>query len=98
MDLLKKAVLASVGVAYLTKEKVEEVGKRLSREANVSKEDARAFIDELQSKATLARTQIEELVNKSVRVAIERLNLPSRETIQALEKRVADLESRLNDS
>jgi polyhydroxyalkanoate synthesis regulator phasin len=43
-------MLASVGVTYLTKDKIEEVGKKILQDAQVNETEGRKFVDELVKK------------------------------------------------
>lgn len=95
-DLITKAVYASVGLAYMTKEKVQEMGKKVAADAKLSEAEGKKFLDELQKKAEEARTSTREMVNKQISAALERLDIPTRKEIDALKKRIAKLEESLD--
>ena len=46
-DTLKKTLYAGVGMAFLTRDKIEEMAKKLAEEAKLSEADGKKFIDEL---------------------------------------------------
>ncbi len=91
-NLIEKAIFASVGIAYLTKERIQEVGKKLAEDAHVAESDGKRFIDELQKRAEETRNATAEFVNKQVSVTLKRLDIPSREEVNALKERIAKLE------
>ncbi len=94
-DLIEKAVFASVGVAYLTKERIQELGKKLSQDAHLAEADGKRFVDELQKRAEETRTATAEFVNKQVAVALKRFDIPTREEMNALKERLTKLEQQV---
>ena len=92
IDLLKKTVYASIGLAVMTREKVEEIGKRLAQEAKMSEGEGRQFVDELMKKSDEARASMEKMINERVEGALKKLNIPSRTELNALENRIRKLE------
>ena len=97
-DLLKKTFFASIGMAYLTKEKIEELGKNISNEANLKEEDGRKFIDELLKKSKDARAAMEKAVSEKVDLVVKKLDMPSRKDFDDLKRRVANLEENIGDN
>lgn len=95
MDILRKVMLASVGLAYMTKEKIEDLGKKIAAETNVPVDEGRAFVEELVSKTERARKGMESAVQNTVKKVIASMNLATKEQMTKLEKRLADLESKL---
>jgi len=95
IDILKKALLASVGIAYLTKDKIEEIGKKIVQDANVGEAEARKFVDELVQKSVEAKSSLEKTVGEKIQTAIHAMNLPTRKDVDDLHRKIADLEARL---
>ena len=96
MDILRKTLLAGVGLAWMTREKIEELAQKLSAEGQTSAEEGKKFVEDLIGKAEEARRGIEAQVQTAVRKAIEGMHLPTRERIEAIEKRLSALEQRQN--
>jgi polyhydroxyalkanoate synthesis regulator phasin len=93
-ETLKKTLYAGVGLAFFTRDKLEEMGKRMAEEAKLNEEDAKKFIDEVLKKSEDAKNAFEKAVNSGVSAALERLDIPRRGDFKALEDRVKALESR----
>ena len=93
-ETLKKTLYAGVGLAFFTKDKLEEMGKRMAEEAKLNEEDAKKFIDEVLRKSEDAKEAFEKAVNSGVKAALERLDIPGRSELKGLEERVRALESR----
>jgi len=93
MDILKKSVYAAVGLAMMTKDKVGEAAQKLSKDAKMSEEEGRKFIDELVSKSDETRKNIEQYVGERVDAALKKMKIPTRREFDELEKRLGKLEN-----
>ena len=93
-DTLKKTLYAGVGLAFFTRDKLEELGKRVAEEANLTEADAKKFIDEVIRKSEDAKAAFDKAVNTGVAATLEKLDIPRRSDLKALEDRVKALESR----
>lgn len=95
IDVIKKAILAGVGAAALTKEKAEEALGDLVKKGKISaseaKEAAKKIADdgkqEFESASARVQEKFDELLTKMGRKHAER--------IEVLETKVAALEARL---
>ena len=54
-DLIKKTLLTGVGLAVMTKEKVEELGKDLASQAKLSEHEGKEFVDHLLKQSDTAQ-------------------------------------------
>jgi polyhydroxyalkanoate synthesis regulator phasin len=94
-DVLEKALLASIGITHLTKEKIEETGRKIAQEANVYEDEAREFVDELIQRSLDAKTALERNVAEKVHAAIHTMDLPTSKDVGKLCDRIAKLELQL---
>jgi polyhydroxyalkanoate synthesis regulator phasin len=94
-DILRKALLAGVGVTYLTKDKIEEVGKKIAQDAKVSEAEGRKFVDELVKKSVEAKGSLEKTVSEKIETALHAMNLPTRKDVDELKSKIAKLEAHL---
>ncbi len=92
-NLIKKTFFATIGIACLTKDKIEDIGKKLSKEADLKEEDGKKFIEELLKKSKEARGSLEKVIRQNVEFVLKKLDIPIREEINALEKRINLLEN-----
>ena len=93
-ESLKRTLYAGVGLAFLTRDKIEELGKRMAEEAKLSEADGKKFIDEIIRKSEDAKSTLEKAVQSGVDAALGKLDIPRRAELKALEARVASLEAR----
>lgn len=94
-ESLKKTLYAGVGLAFLTRDKIEELAKRMAEDAKLSEAEGRKFMDEILKKSEDARTAFEKAVNSAVSAALEKLNVPRGAEVKSLEAKVAALEARV---
>ncbi|HEX7510923.1 MAG TPA: phasin family protein [Chitinivibrionales bacterium] len=97
-EILRKALLAGVGVTYLTKDKIEEIGKKIAQDAKISEGEARKFVDELVKKSMDARGTLEKTVAEKIQTAIHAMKLPTRKDVDDLKGRIDELEAHLKKS
>jgi polyhydroxyalkanoate synthesis regulator phasin len=95
VEILKKVLLASVGLTYLTKDKIEDVGKKILQDAHVNETEGRKFVDELVKKSVEAKSSLEKTVTEKIQSALHAMNLPTRNDVNELKNRIAELETQL---
>ena len=93
VEMLKKSIFATIGIALMTRDKVEEVGKRIAAEARLSESDGKQFVDELLKRADETRKSFEKSVVEHVEAAIKKVNMVPRSEFDALAERVRNLEN-----
>jgi len=93
LDLLKKAALIGIGITSMTKDKIEELAKEIAGEGKLSEEEGRKLVEDLLKRSDEARKELESRVDKLVKSALEKLNIPSRTEVEKLEKRIKKLET-----
>lgn len=92
LDSLKKALYTGVGLAYLTRDKLEDAARRIAEEARLSEPEGRKLVEEMLRKAEDARASLERTVSGAVSAAMERVDAARRSELKALEARVQALE------
>lgn len=94
-DILRKTILAGVGVTYLTKDKIEEIGKKIAQDSKVSEAEARKFVDELIGKSLEAKGSLEKTITEKIQAVIHAMNLPTRKDVEDLNSKIAELKAQL---
>jgi polyhydroxyalkanoate synthesis regulator phasin len=87
-ELLKKTYLAGLGLATLTKDRIEEIVDELVKRGEVAEQDRRKVVDDLLGRA---REEQQKLTQKITEV-VRDLRLPNRERWEDLVRRVENLE------
>ena len=97
-DLIKKTLLTGVGLAVMTKDKVEELGKDLASQARLSENEGKEFVDHLLKQSENARKEFETRVSAAVQKAVSGLNLASKDEVTRLSAKVEELAAKLDGS
>ena len=92
-DLLKKTMLTGIGIASMTKDKIEELGKKISAESKLTEEEGKKMVNDLLKQSEKAREDLEAQIQKLVKKSLEKLDIPTREDLNRLEKRIKKLEN-----
>lgn len=90
-EIVKKAMLAGLGAQEKAKEFVEELVKA----GELSKGEASNLVKEWTTKAEESTREFDKRVKETVANVLEKLNIPSREDMEKLEKKVQTLNARL---
>jgi polyhydroxyalkanoate synthesis regulator phasin len=97
IDLIKKTLLTGVGLAVMTKDKVEELGRDLVSQAKLSESEGREFVDNLLKQSETARSEFDSRINAAVKKAIEGLHLVHKDELASLQARVEQLSAELHE-
>ena len=87
-DLIKKAMFTGLGVAYMTKEKIEELARDLTEKGKLSEKEGKEFVEELKKKSEEARKGAQEQIEKVVNTTLKKMNVATQDDLQNLEKKM----------
>lgn len=93
MSFFRNILLAGIGLASLTKEKIEEVVEEAIKRGEVASADKTRLIEEIQQKAQAGIAELKKLVDEQTEAVLRRLRLP--EEIKKIQDEISDLKSRL---
>lgn len=96
IDLLKKTMLTGLGLAVMTKERLDELRDELIKKGQMSEQEGKEFVDELMRKSEQAEKEFQERVERTVQSVVERLNLATHDDIAALDAKLTALLQRQN--
>ena len=96
-DLIKKVVLTGVGLAALTKEKIEVVVQEVVEKGNLSEKEGKEFIEELLKKSEGAREKLEGQIEKAVQATLNKMNLVTRDEFSKLERQIRQLKKAVKE-
>jgi polyhydroxyalkanoate synthesis regulator phasin len=92
---VKRLALALLGAVALTAERADELAESLAQRGGMSKEDARARIDELTNRWRGDAVRVGERAGATLQGALKELGVVTRDEWDDLELRVAQIEHRL---
>ena len=93
-ELIKKTMLAGVGLAAVTKDKVEELARELTEKGEMSEKEGKELMDQLLKKSEQARKDLETKVEDTVRKVLEKMAVATKEDIDSLSERIKNLEQK----
>ncbi|MCK4256323.1 phasin family protein [candidate division WOR-3 bacterium] len=92
---LEGLMLAGLGAFILTKEKAEKFVDELEKKGKATKIEHPDIVKTILEKGTEVRKEIEKIVEKTVMNIHKNLNVPTREDLEILSRRIATLEKKL---
>ncbi len=95
LEEIKKILFSGFGVVLVTREKVEEVTRKLVDEAKLSKEEAKDLVDELFETGSKQWSEMETSITRTVQKGIQNLDVASGKELDDCKSRVANLEKRI---
>ena len=95
-ETLKNILYTGIGIAFLTKEKVEELKADRIEKGKMSQEEGRQYVDDLLRRSEKARDQLDLWINKRVEERIAQFDLATRDELADLRRKVEELQVALN--
>jgi len=92
-DILRKSMFMGLGLAAMTKDKVQSVARQMAEYSKMSEEEGKKLADFLVKESRKARKELKETIDKMVGEAADKM--PGKRRIAELEARVAALEAQL---
>ena len=94
-DVVERLALAAVGVVSLTADRIEELAGELSERGGMRRDEARQLLEDAVTRWRGDATRFGERAGESLAGVARQLGLVTREEMDELELRVAQLEHRL---
>ncbi len=91
IDLIKKAVLTGVGIASLTKDKIEDLAKELTDKGKMSEQEGEKLVQEMLNRAEESRETVKKQTESLVQDAIAKMKLARVEDIEILKSEIESL-------
>jgi polyhydroxyalkanoate synthesis regulator phasin len=91
-DIIKKAMLAGLGAQEKAREFVDELVKA----GELSKSEGATLVKEWASKAEESTKDVDLKIKDAIGGAFEKLNIPTRDDLEKLEKKIQGISARLS--
>ncbi|MEW6369128.1 MAG: phasin family protein [Acidobacteriota bacterium] len=88
--------LATLGAFSLAEEEVNKFVKRLVDRGSISQDEGKKIIQEMKNKVKKNRSDFTKLIEDGVSTALEKLNIPSKEEVVELTKKVDELTRKID--
>ncbi len=93
---IKKGFLTSLGAVLLSKDKIEEVVRKMVDESKITEADARRLKDELLNTGEQQFSKMENAFSEALKKGLDRLGISREEEFYRLKHKVEALEVRLS--
>lgn len=91
IELLKKTMLMSLGLAFVTKDKIEVFVKELVEKGKLSGNEGKEFFENLLQKSEESSLQIEEKINKAVKDSLKKMNIATQDDLLKITRQLEEL-------
>jgi polyhydroxyalkanoate synthesis regulator phasin len=95
LDTLERLILLQIGAAAVTRERVQEVVNRLIEQGRMEREEGRAIVEDVVTRARERSTGARGLIDASVQQGLRGVGVPNREVYEDLLFRIEQLEHRV---
>ena len=90
-DLIKKTLLASVGLALKTWDEVEDLAKELVDKGKMTEKDGSKFVKDLQKRYEETQKKLEARVEKTVKDFLKKADVVTGDELKAVKKEIREL-------
>lgn len=87
--MIKELLYTGIGAATMIKERVEEEVKKLEESGKINKDDAKSFLESIESKGKEEEERMKSMIKDSLREIIDELNIATKEDIEKLKEELA---------
>ena len=95
-DLIKKTLLAGVGLALKTWDEVEDLAKELVDKGKMNEKDGNKFLKDLQKRYEETQKKLEARVEKTVKDFLKKANVVTSDELKAVKKEVRELKKMIS--
>jgi len=98
IDLMKKTLLAGIGLALKTKDEVEDFAKEIEKKLNMTEKDGKNFLKDLQKRYDEAQEKLEERVEKTVKKLLKKADIVTTEELKGLKKEIRSIKKAISEN
>ncbi len=95
IEFIKKAMFTGIGLASITKDKIEEVAKEFVDQGNLTEQEGRKLVKEMMDYSEKSRTELEVQIEKNIEKAISKLDLARKSDVEELRDRIQELQKKV---
>jgi polyhydroxyalkanoate synthesis regulator phasin len=95
-DLVKKSMLAGIGLALKTWDEVEDLVTDIQKKGEMSESEGRKFLDEARKRYDEAQGKLEKRVEETVKTFLKKTNIVTTDELKELKKEIRELKGVVN--
>jgi polyhydroxyalkanoate synthesis regulator phasin len=93
LESLRKVVLASIGAVAVAQDEAEDLINKLVERGEIAREEGRKLVDDMVAKR---REKVEAQFDSRVESALEKMDVPTKADLKAVEKKLDQLNQKLD--
>lgn len=97
IDLIKKAMLTGIGVASLTKEKIEEVANEFVEKGKMPEQEGKKFVQEMMQKSEESKEDLKKQLDQMLESALGKMQLVRVTDLEELKKEIVTLQKEVKE-
>jgi polyhydroxyalkanoate synthesis regulator phasin len=97
IDLIKKTMMAGIGLALKTRDEVEDLAKDLVKKGTMSEQEGKNFLDDLLKRYDEAKDKLEDKVEKTVKEFLKKADIVTSDELKALKKEIRELKKAISN-
>jgi polyhydroxyalkanoate synthesis regulator phasin len=90
-ELVRKSMLAGVGLALKAWDEVEDLAKEVAEQSKMTEKEGRKFVDDIQDRYEDPQKKLEERVEKSVKELLKKADVVTQDELKGIKKEIRDL-------
>lgn len=94
-DIINKVINLGFGALIVTKENVEELIDEMVKKGEIRKDEAKEQVNELFKRVLSSKKEIESKIEKIVENVLHRLDIPTRNELQQMQKKLEEIIKRM---
>ncbi len=91
IDLIKKTMLAGVGLAAMTKDKVEELAEELTEKGELSEKEAKELVEDLLERSKQAKKDLNKKMEDVVTKVLKKMDVATKKDIARLDRKIKNI-------
>ena len=88
LEIIKKTMLTGVGLAVVTKEKVENFSRELVKKGAITEKEGKELINDMLRKAEQARKDLETNIESSVQKILGKIGVVTKKDLAEMEEKI----------
>ena len=97
LEIMKKTLLTGVGLALVAKDEMEEIARDIEKKMDMTEQDGKKFLKDLQNRYDDAQSKLEDRVEKAVKDFMKKADVVTGDELKALKKEIRDLKKAIGN-
>ena len=94
-NVFQEGLYVGLGLALRTRDRIEEFGKKITKEYNMNEEEGKRFVDDLMKESEETQTRLDDIIEKRLEMYMKDTNMPTKSDIEKLSKKIDELEKKI---